>query len=111
MDDAHRYVPVSDRERREMLESIGKPLDAVLLLRVSDTVAIERMHARAEVEGRTDDSPEVIENRVRLYNELTVPVVDHYRAAGIVRPVDGERPVEEVFEEIEAALSEAGART
>ena len=43
-----------------MLEEIGKPLDAVILLQVSDEVATERLRSRASQEGRADDSPEAI---------------------------------------------------
>ena len=56
-----------------MLEEIGKPLDAVILLQVSDEVATDRLEARAAEEGRADDSPEAIRNRLRLYHELTEP--------------------------------------
>ena len=65
-----------------MLEEIGKPLDAVILLEVSDEVATDRLEARAAQEGRADDSPEAIRNRLRLYHELTEQVVDRYRARG-----------------------------
>jgi adenylate kinase len=94
----------------EMLASIGKPLDVVLLLQVSDPVAIGRVVARAELEGRTDDTPEVIENRVRLYHQLTEPVVERYRSRGIVTTLDGERTVDVVFAQVRAALAASGAR-
>ncbi|HEX4747154.1 MAG TPA: adenylate kinase [Gaiellaceae bacterium] len=87
-----------------MLEEIGKPLDAVILLEVSDEVATERLHGRALEEGRTDDTPEVISNRLRLYHELTELVVDRYRQAGIEVAVDGERPMDDVFAAIQDAL-------
>ena len=87
-----------------MLEEIGKPLDAVILLQVSDQVATERLRERAEQEGRTDDSPEAIANRLRLYHELTELVVDRYQLAGIEAIVDGEQTVDEVFGAIQDAL-------
>jgi adenylate kinase len=93
-----------------MLEEIGKPLDAVLLLEVSDDVAIERLLARGAQEGRHDDAHDVIRNRLRLYHELTEPVVERYRAEGTLVPVDGERSIDEVASTIEDALSGAGAR-
>jgi adenylate kinase len=92
-----------------LLDEIGKPLDAVLLLEVSDDVALERMLGRRVDEGRTDDSLEVIRNRLRLYHELTEPVVERYRAQGLLVAVDGERSVEEVAETIEDALGPVGA--
>ena len=65
-----------------MLDEIGKPLDVVILLKVSDEVANERGSGRARPRGPHDDSPEAIRNRLRLYHELTEPVVDRYRARG-----------------------------
>jgi adenylate kinase len=93
-----------------MLEEIGKPLDAVILLRVSDEVATARLEARAREEGRADDSPEAIRNRLRLYHELTELVVDRYQQAGIEVIVDGEQSVDEVFAAIQDALEGVAAR-
>lgn len=91
-----------------MLAGIGRPLDAVLLLEVSDEVSSARMLGRALEEGRVDDAPEVIANRLRLYHELTEPVVARYRAAGTLIEIDGERTIDEVEAEIERALAGAG---
>ncbi|MFO7572977.1 MAG: adenylate kinase [Gaiellaceae bacterium] len=95
-----------------MLAGIGKPLDVVLLLAVGDDVAVERLHGRAIEEGRLDDSPEVIANRLRLYHELTEPVATRYREAGTLAEVDGEQTVDEVEGKIEEALvgARAGSR-
>lgn len=92
-----------------MLEEIGKPLDAVILLRVSDEVATARLEARAREEGRADDSPEAIRNRLGLYHELTELVVDRYQAAGIEVIVDGEQTMDDVFAAIQDALAGVGA--
>jgi adenylate kinase len=92
-----------------MLEEIGKPLDAVILLRVSDEVATERLHRRAVEEGRSDDTPEVISNRLRLYHELTELVVDRYQLAGIEVVVDGEQPMDDVFAAVQDALEGVAA--
>jgi adenylate kinase len=88
-----------------MLEEIGKPLDAVILLRVSDEVATARLAGRAVEEGRADDSPDAIANRLRLYHELTELVVDRYAVAGIELIVDGEQPMDAVFADIKDALA------
>jgi adenylate kinase len=94
-----------------MLDEIGKPLDAVILLQVSDDVATGRLRARAGAEGRADDSPEAISNRLRLYHELTEPVVERYRAEGTLLAVDGEGTVESVANDIEDALASVGVRS
>jgi adenylate kinase len=88
-----------------MLGEIGKPLDTVILLEVSDDEAMSRMLGRAAEEGRSDDTAEAIENRLRLYHELTRPVVERYRIAGELASVDGEQSMDEVYAAIEAALT------
>jgi adenylate kinase len=90
-----------------MLEEIGKPLDAVLLLEVGDDVALERLLSRRADEGRSDDAPGVIRNRLRLYHGLTEPVVERYREGGTLVVVNGEQPVEDVSAAIEDELSRA----
>ena len=92
-----------------MLDEIGKPLDAVILLQVSDEVATERLATRALQEGRADDSPEAIANRLRLYHDLTEHVVDRYKHAGIEVAVDGEQPMDDVFVAIQDALEGVAA--
>jgi adenylate kinase len=93
-----------------MLDEIAKPLDVVLLLEVGDDVAVERLLQRGAEEHRPDDEPEAIRNRLRLYHGLTEPVVERYRAAGMLVGVDGERTVDEVFAAIAYALGRAQAR-
>jgi adenylate kinase len=82
----------------------------VILLQVSDEVATERLRERAAHEGRADDSPEAIANRLRLYHELTELVVDRYQLAGIEVIVEGEQTVDEVFAAIQDALEAVAAR-
>jgi adenylate kinase len=93
-----------------MLAEIGRQLDAVLLLEVSDDVAADRLLARA-AEGRTDDSPEAIRNRLRLYHELTEPVVERYRREGMLLAVDGEGTIEKVGRDIDDELSHVVVRS
>ncbi len=88
-----------------MLEEIEKPLDVILLLEVSDDVALERLLQRGAVEHRADDEPEAIRNRLRLYHGLTEAVVDRYRVGGKLVAVDGEQSVEDVAAAIETALA------
>lgn len=109
LDGFPRTLPQSEA-LAAMLDEIGKPLDAVILLDASDAVVTARLEARALAEGRADDSPEAIGNRLRLYHELTEPVVERYRREGTLVAVDGEGTVEEVAAAIERALAEVGVR-
>jgi adenylate kinase len=87
-----------------MLREVGRDLDAVVVLEVPDDVARERMLQRAQVEGRSDDTPEVIESRLRTYHEQTAPLVDWYRARDKVVPVDGTESIDAVWTQIRTAL-------
>ena len=91
-----------------MLAEIGRPLVVVFEFLIADEVCIQRLLSRAELEGRTDDTPEAIAKRLALYHELTEPVVEHYRATGRLVGIHADRPEDEVFVELQAALERAG---
>ena len=56
---------------------------------------------------RDDDAPEVVQTRVREYNEKTAPVVDHYESEGLLVRVDGEGTPEEVWSSVRDAIESA----
>jgi adenylate kinase len=87
-----------------MLRGIRHELDVVFELQVSEEVSFERLLRRAREEGRTDDTPEVIRRRLELYRQQTAPLVEHYRAKGILVGIHAERSVNEVFAEIQQVL-------
>jgi adenylate kinase len=90
-----------------MLGEVDRPLSVVFELQVPDDVAIERLRRRAVEEGRTDDAPEAIAKRIALYHQETKPLVSHYRLAGNLVGIHGDRPEPEVFAEIQQALDQA----
>jgi adenylate kinase len=94
----------------EMLDEIGKPLTIVFELQVPDDVARERMMKRAVDEGRADDTPEAIENRIATYHRETVPIVQHYRLRGNLVGIHGTGTLDAVFSEIQEALETAAVR-
>jgi adenylate kinase len=91
-----------------MLAEIARPLGVVFEFLIADDVCIQRLLARAALEGRTDDAPEVIAKRLALYHELTEPVVEHYRTTGRLVGIRADRSVDEVFADVRAALERAG---
>jgi adenylate kinase len=93
-----------------MLADHGKELDAVFFFDLPDETARERLLRRAADEGRADDTPEAIAQRLAEYHEKTEPVVEHYRASGKLVPVHADRSVNEVFAEIQTALDQVAAR-
>jgi adenylate kinase len=95
----------------QMLREIGRGLDAILFFNVPDSVGLERALRRAELERRTDDTPEVIGRRLDIYHLETEPIVEHYRATGKLVPLHAERGVEDVWAEIDAALARLDVST
>ncbi len=53
---------------------------------------------------RDDDKREVVENRLKVYAQNTAPLVDYYKAAGVLKTVDGMKSIDDVYADIEAAL-------
>ena len=53
---------------------------------------------------RKDDNEEVVRDRLKVYTEITMPVVGHYKAQGKLVDIDGNGSIEDVFERIKAAL-------
>jgi adenylate kinase len=109
LDGFPRTLPQADA-LDAMLADIGKPVDVVLLLQVGDAVATERLLGRAAAEGRKDDEPEAIANRLRHYHEETEQIVERYRVEDLLVPIAGERSVGEVAADIDAALAHVAVR-
>jgi adenylate kinase len=93
-----------------MLREIGRGLDIVFELQVPDEVAVERLLKRAQEEGRADDTPEVIAERLATYHRETEPLVEHYRTRSNLVGIHGARPINEVFAEIQQALDQVAVR-
>lgn len=53
---------------------------------------------------RDDDKREIVENRLKVYAENTAPLVDYYKAAGLLKNIDGMQAIDDVNKAIEAAL-------
>lgn len=73
---------------------------AVVVIHVPREESIQRIMKRARTEHRADDTPEVIQHRLDLYDEMTDPMIGHYRDQGLVRDVDGVGTIEEVADRI-----------
>jgi adenylate kinase len=92
------------------LEEIERPLSVVFEFQLPEEVCVERLQRRAAEEGRVDDTPEAIRTRLKLYHEQTEPLAEYYRVRGNLVGVLADRPVEEVFAEIQRALEQVAVR-
>ena len=75
-----------------ILRDAAQELDAVLLVDVPEDELVRRTLLR----GRGDDKEDVIRERLRVYREKTAPLIGYYRERGLLREIDGNRPVEDV---------------
>lgn len=92
-----------------LLEELDRDLTVVLHFELPDEVVVERLHGRAQEEGRSDDTPEVIQHRLDVFRERTEPVVGHYREKGILVPIRADASVASVFAEVQSVLQTAAA--
>ncbi|MFC4787008.1 adenylate kinase [Nocardioides sp. MAHUQ-72] len=87
-----------------MIKFTGHSLDAVVVLTVDADEIVGRLLQRAQVEGRADDTEDVIRRRQEIYAEQTEPLIGVYRDRGILIEVDGMGEVAEVTQRIFEAL-------
>jgi adenylate kinase len=89
-----------------MIKFTGHELDAVVVLTVDGEELVQRLLARAETDGRSDDTEDVIRRRQEVYAEQTEPLIDVYRDRNLLIEVDGMGEVDEVTERIFGALED-----
>jgi adenylate kinase len=89
----------------QVLAEHGARLDRVLELTVDADAIVERLLKRAQLEGRLDDTADVIRRRLEVYAEQTSPLTALYAERGLHVRVDGMGGIDEVFERLMDALS------
>jgi adenylate kinase len=122
---------VQARELDSMLEWMGRHMDRVLFIRVPTETLVSRLSGRltcprcgltyhpklappkvdtvCDRDGtpliqREDDRPETAHRRISVYMNQTLPVLEHYRAQGLVSDIDGEASIDEVRRQILEAI-------
>lgn len=73
-------------------------IEKVVYLRVSDKEALWRLSLRTE--GREDDTLNAIKKRIELFHKFTEPVIEFYRKKEMLVEVDGEKPINHIFEDV-----------
>ncbi|MBD2748743.1 adenylate kinase [Microvirga sp. BT688] len=93
-----------------MLADKGLKLDAVIEFKVNETELVERIVKRAketEARGepvRKDDNPEVFKTRLDAYRNQTAPLSAYYERTGMLKTVDGMKPIDDVTQAIREIL-------
>ena len=109
----------------DMLVRLERPLDAALLVDVDPEVIIKRLTERrcckecgyigtaadatcpkcgGEMYQRDDDNETTVRNRLDVYAKSTSPLSDYYKGKGLLKSVDGDRPVDTVYVDVKALL-------
>lgn len=134
LDGFPRTVPQAEGLER-ILAGLGRRLDAVLLFQVPREALVRRLSGRwvcraqghvfhevysppkepgrcdhdgSELYQREDDRPETVQRRLEVYERQTAPLVEYYRARGLLHPVDASGEPEEVERQVEAVLRQVG---
>ena len=91
----------------DMLAELGGHISVVPMIHVEQSVLVGRLLKRAEIEGRADDNEETIQNRMRVYEEQTRPLLEFYGRKGLVVEVDGQQSIEDVQNALILVIQEA----
>jgi len=101
LDGFPRTVPQAEALDRLLAER-GLKLDAVMELKVDESILLQRIEKRAaEMTARgekirSDDNPEVLRERLSAYRKQTAPLVDYYASKGMLKSVDGMASIDDV---------------
>lgn len=107
------------------LAELGQPLEYAVLVDVKSDVIVKRLTSRrtcrdcgyigtdadascpkcsGEMYQRDDDNEATVTNRLNVYETSTAPLIDYYRGKDLLITIDGDRPVDEVYADVVAAL-------
>lgn len=90
----------------QVLEAQSSAIDAVLFFQIPQAELERRVAGRAAEQSRSDDSVEVLGNRLNEYRTKTAPLEAFYAERGLLRSIDADGEIEEVTERARAALAD-----
>lgn len=108
------------------LDAMGRLIDAAVAIEVDPEVIVARLTSRrvclecgfigtvedgpecpicfVELVQRDDDKEDTVRNRLAVYEKSTAPLISYYEARGVIKHIDGDRPVEDVFADVVVAV-------
>jgi adenylate kinase len=95
-------------ELDDILEETEKKLDVVVQLTADSEELLRRLSGRAQEQGRSDDTPEVIKRRLDVYEKQTAPLIDIYASRSLVAKVNGLGEIADVTNRIIEVLDARG---
>lgn len=84
----------------KLLNETGKTVFLVLSLDVDEEEVVTRLLKRAQLEGRKDDTEEVIRNRMKVYHSQTHPLMEYYNKQAKFKSITGVGSIDDIFRDI-----------
>lgn len=88
------------QELDRMLLKHGKSVNQVLALAVDEEELVKRLIKRSWEQGRTDDTEEVVKNRLVQYHQHTKPLIDYYLERGVYKEVHGVGTIDDIYNQL-----------
>lgn len=98
-----RTIPQAEALKR-MLDKRGSKVHAVVGLEVDDDELVDRLVKRGQMSGRSDDNPETINQRLKVYHSQTSPLRDYYIGEGTYHAIPGSGEIDAIFDTIKKAI-------
>ncbi len=89
-----------------MLQRVNTKLSCMISLEVPKNELKQRMLERAKTSGRSDDTEEVIDNRLKEYDKKTATVIDYYKERNLYNPIDGMGSIDEIYDRIDKVVQD-----
>jgi len=116
----------------ETLERAGARLDAAVYFAVADKIVVDRLSGRrscplcganyhvltlpsdagdtcekcgAKIIRRKDDEPDTVKKRLEVYHRRTAPLIEYYKSQGVLKTIDGNRRIDEIFSDLKETLA------
>ncbi len=91
----------------KMLDEKNHGVTKVISIIIDDKLVFDRIHHRATIEGRMDDTnAEIIQNRIDTYHKKTEPLIEYYKECGKYFGIDGNGKIEDIFDKISDLISQ-----
>lgn len=87
-----------------ILSKLGIKMDHVVNFEVPDEELVKRLLGRAAQEGRSDDNPESIKNRLQVFKDKTQPLISYYEEKKILRHIHGTGTTSEIAEKVKSVV-------
>ncbi len=99
LDGFPRTIPQAEGLEK-IMKKLSHPLKATVSLSADEDALVQRLINRSLESGRSDDAPDIIRQRQKVYWEQTAPLLDYYRSKNLLKEVNGIGEISKITERI-----------